>query len=93
LRASLASVKDSFDGLAFEVEQIYDAGDDVVVFVRMYARGMDSGVELDISVAHLITLGDGKLTRIRAMGREEAMEAAELRVWARSQTNAFAPRA
>jgi hypothetical protein len=42
----------------------------------MCARGKDSGVELDVSVAHLITLGDGKLVRIRAMGREEAMEAA-----------------
>ena len=76
LRAGLASVKDSFDGIAFDVEGIYDAGDDVVVFVRMHARGKDSGVELDVAVAHLITLGNGKLTIIRAMGREEAMEAA-----------------
>jgi len=78
LRAGLESVTDSFDGLVFEVEQIYDAGEDVVVFVRMYARGKESGVDLDVSVAHLITLGNGKLVRIRAMGREEAMEAAGL---------------
>ena len=78
LGAGLASVKDSFDGVRFEVEQIYDAGEDVVVFVRMYARGKDSGVDLDVSVAHLITLGNGKLTKIRAMGREEAMEATGL---------------
>jgi ketosteroid isomerase-like protein len=78
LRAGLASVQDSFDEVRFEVEQIYDSGEDVVVFVRMYARGTDSGVELDVSVAHLITLGGGKLMCIRAMGREEAMEAAGL---------------
>ena len=78
LRAGLESVTNSFDGLVFEVEQIYDAGEDVVVFVRMYARGKESGVDLDVAVAHLITVDNGKLIRIRAMGREEAMEAAGL---------------
>ena len=78
LRAGLESARSSFDDLAFEVDQIYDAGEDVVVFVRMHARGRESGVDLDVAVAHLITLDDGKLIRIRAMGREEAMEAAGL---------------
>ena len=78
LRAGLESVRTSFDGLVFDVEEIYGAGEDVVVFVRMYARGKESGVDLDVSVAHLITLGNGKLIRIRAMGREEAIEAAGL---------------
>jgi ketosteroid isomerase-like protein len=78
LRATLESIANSFDNIVFEVEQIYDAGAEVVVFVRMHARGKESGVDLDVPVAHLITLGNGKLIRIRAMGREEAMEAAGL---------------
>ena len=78
LRAGLESVKNSFDRVVFEVEHIHDAGEDVVVFIRMHARGKESGVDLDVAVAHLITLGNGKLTRIRAMGREEAMDAAGL---------------
>ena len=78
LRATLESVAKSFDHVVFEVEQIYDAGDDVVVFIRMHARGKESGIALDVAVAHLITLDNGKLIRIRAMGREEAMEAAGL---------------
>ena len=36
LRAGLASVKDSFDEVQFEVEQIHDFGENVVVFVRMH---------------------------------------------------------
>ena len=78
LRATLESVTNSFDDVVFEVEDIHDAGEDVVVFIRMHARGKESGVALDVAVAHLITLGNGKLMRIRAMGREEAMEAAGL---------------
>ena len=78
LRAGLESVRNSFERVVFEVEDVHDAGEDVVVFVRMHARGKGSGVDLDVAVAHLITLGDGRLTRIRAMGRDEAMEAAGL---------------
>jgi ketosteroid isomerase-like protein len=61
LRAAFESAANSFDNVVFEVEQIYDAGDDVVIFIRMHARGKESGVDLDVAVAHLITLGNGKL--------------------------------
>ncbi len=79
LRAGLASVEESFDDLGFEAEEIYDAGDDVVVFIRMHGRGKGSGVEVEVPVAHLCTLRDGKLVRIRVLARDEAMEAAGLR--------------
>jgi ketosteroid isomerase-like protein len=78
LRASFASVEESFDDLGFETEEIYDAGDDVVVFVRMHGRGKGSGIELEVPVAHLCTLRGGRLVRIRVLARDEAMEAAGL---------------
>lgn len=79
LRAGLASVEESFDDLGFEAEEIYDAGDDVVVFVRMHGHGKASGVEVEVPVAHLWTMRDGKGVRIRVLDRDPAMEAAGLR--------------
>jgi ketosteroid isomerase-like protein len=44
----------------------------------MHGRGKGSGIELEVPVAHLCTLRDGKLVRIRVLARDEAMEAAGL---------------
>ena len=79
LRAAFANVEQSFDDYGFEVEEFRDAGDDVVVFVRLHGRGKGSGIEVEAPVAHLWTLRDGKGVRIHVLGREEALEAAGLK--------------
>src|SRR6476619_7522032 len=60
LRAAFANVEESFDDYSFEAEEFHDAGNEVVVFVRLHGRGKESGIEVEAPVAHLWTLRDGK---------------------------------
>jgi ketosteroid isomerase-like protein len=78
LRLALANIQQAFDDPRFEAEEFRDAGDDVVVFVRMRARGKESGAEVEARIAHLWTMRDGKGVRVRVLGRDEALEAAGL---------------
>jgi uncharacterized protein len=60
-------------------EQYLDAGDEVVVFVRLTATGKGSGVAVNQPMAHLCTMCDGKLVRHETFFRREAaLEAAGL---------------
>jgi ketosteroid isomerase-like protein len=78
MRNALANVEQSFDEVHFEAEDIRDAGDDVVAFVRMRGRGKGSGIEVEARIAHLWTIRDGKGVRVRVLEREDALEAAGL---------------
>jgi ketosteroid isomerase-like protein len=68
----------SWDRVAFEHERFVDAGDHVVVFQRMDARGRTSGVETDFGdYAQVWTLRDGKVVSMRFYAdRDEALAAA-----------------
>jgi uncharacterized protein len=79
LRAAITNVQESFDELDFETEEIYDAGDDVVVFLRMRGRGKGSDIQVEAPLAHLWRMREGKALRLRVLSREEALEAAGLR--------------
>jgi uncharacterized protein len=65
----------------FEPECFYDVDDDrVLAFVRVSARGHESGVDVDIRVAHEWTVRDGLVVRFKAYGdRDQALEAIGLR--------------
>ena len=78
MRTALANVQQSFDEVNFEVEDIRDAGDDLVAFIRMRARGKGSTIEVEARIAHLWTMRDGKGVRVRVLDREAALEAAGL---------------
>ena len=78
MRVALAGVQQSFDEVHFEVEDIREAGDHVVVFVRMHGRGKGSGIEVEARIAHLWTMRDGKGVRVRVLARKAALEAAGL---------------
>jgi ketosteroid isomerase-like protein len=68
---------DSFEEFSVEVEQCHDLGDDLLVFLRYRGRGRGSGVVVDAPVAHLLTMKDRKLVRMRQfMDRDAALEAA-----------------
>jgi ketosteroid isomerase-like protein len=49
----------------FEVEQVFDAGDRVLAFVRERGYGRGSDVPMDIRTAMLFTLRGGKIVRFR----------------------------
>jgi ketosteroid isomerase-like protein len=78
MRTALANVEESFDEVHFEAEDIRDAGNEVVAFVRMRGRGKGSGIEVEARIAHLWTMRAGKGVRVRVLEREAALEAAGL---------------
>jgi ketosteroid isomerase-like protein len=62
-----------------EVEETFDAGDRVVVFVRWRARGTSSGVALEMKPGQVFTLRAGKLAKQEIyLNRNAALEAAGL---------------
>jgi ketosteroid isomerase-like protein len=68
-----------WDAHRFELEEMLDHGDDVVVCGIQIARGGGSGVEVRLPTFHVVTLRDGKITRHRSFhDRAEALEAAGL---------------
>jgi ketosteroid isomerase-like protein len=64
----------------FEAERFFDAGDEVAVFVRTSGTARQSGAPVEISVAHVLTVRDGRVTRTEVfLDRQEALEAVGLR--------------
>ena len=61
------------------IEELIEAGDQVVVLSRLVGRGRRSGVEVDAPRGAVFTVREGKITRLFLADREEALEAAGLR--------------
>jgi ketosteroid isomerase-like protein len=54
-------------------------GDQVLAMIRMTARGKESGIEVDVRLADLATIREGKLARWTGYpGRRQALKAAVL---------------
>jgi ketosteroid isomerase-like protein len=69
----------AFEELRMEPEEFRDLGDDVLMIGRLYARGRESGVQIDSPIAWLSTFRDGKGVRARGyLNVQEALEAAGL---------------
>src|SRR5918912_1009390 len=63
----------------FEPERVLDAGDRVVVLVRVVAEGGVSGIPTERETAHVWTARHGRLSSIQIYrDRAEALEAAGL---------------
>jgi ketosteroid isomerase-like protein len=75
--ASLRQSTETFRDLEFHPERFFDAGDRVVVIVRMRGRGKESGVPVEDRLAHLWTVRAGKAVELQAYTDPgEALEAA-----------------
>ena len=75
-----AMLRDAWAEWPFEPERFIEAGDHVVVFVRVVAEGGASGVPIELPDAHVVTLRDGRLTSTYVYrDRSEALEAAGLK--------------
>ena len=76
----LESLAADWDELQVEAEEFREVGNNVLVFVRTWARGRESGAQTEIHAAHVVTLRDGKVWRHRTyIDRNEALEAVGLR--------------
>ena len=64
-----------------EVEELIDAGEQVLVMIRFGGRGKISGAEVEVLVWNLWTFRDGEPVRWTYFGedRAQALEAAGLR--------------
>jgi ketosteroid isomerase-like protein len=77
MRRWVATTKEIWEEWRFERERFIPAGDQVVVLVRVVARGALSGVPLVRETAHLWTVEDGRVTRCEIhLDRAEGVEAA-----------------
>jgi ketosteroid isomerase-like protein len=75
----LGRLSEAFGEFRWEPEEYFDAGDDVVVFVRMITTGRRSGTKTEHPLGHLCTMRDGKLVRHETFWeRSTALEAAGL---------------
>jgi ketosteroid isomerase-like protein len=69
----------AWEGFRFDVEELIDAGDSVVMRVRLSGRAKASGVELEHRLYHVWDFEDGRGRRVRVLrDRTEALEAVGL---------------
>ena len=79
VREYLTSLQEDWKSFRHEPEQFFDAGDKVVVFIQIHARGRASGVDVEVPVAHVLTFERGKcLTFVSYHDRAEALRVAGL---------------
>ena len=70
--------REEWDDYRVNVEDIRDSGDKVLVLTHQTARGKTSGVQIDLRIAHLWTIRNGKAVRMEAyFDRDEALKALE----------------
>jgi ketosteroid isomerase-like protein len=62
-----------------DIERTFDCGDNVLLFIRLRGHGSHTGIPLDVSIANLVTVSNGKVARLKVYpDRVEALEAAGL---------------
>ncbi len=75
----VALLRETWTEFRFEPERFIDAGDRVVVFIRVVAEGGVSGVAIEQETAHLWGVRDGRLSSIQIYrDRSQAVEAVGL---------------
>jgi uncharacterized protein len=66
----------AFADFEFEVEELIDAGDSVVMVLRQVGRGKGSGAPVEMTMAWLYMLRDGKIIRVSMFAdRQQALAA------------------
>jgi ketosteroid isomerase-like protein len=76
----IAWLRDTWDQWRIEPERFLDAGDLVVVFGRIVARGGASGAPIALETTHVWTIHSGRAMSVHAYrDRAEALEAAGVR--------------
>jgi uncharacterized protein len=77
LRDWMAESDATFEELRVEPDEFRDLSDEVLLIGRLYARGLESGVEIDSANAWLFTLRRGRIVRARGyLNPQEALEGA-----------------
>lgn len=70
---------DAYPDLKVEIQEAEERGDQVFLWVRFTGHGATSGIPLEMELAHILTLRDGKAASVvEYMDRQEALEAVGL---------------
>jgi ketosteroid isomerase-like protein len=76
----LAQWVEGFENWSLDVEEVFDAEDQVVTIVRQHATPRHGGPEVEMRFAQVWTFRDGLVARMEMYAeRDEALEAAGLR--------------
>jgi hypothetical protein len=79
VKARMMAMVDVMEEPWIEAEEIIDAGESVVVAIRISGRGRGSGIDVEASLFNVVTERDNKAVRIEwYASRGEALEAAGL---------------
>jgi ketosteroid isomerase-like protein len=79
MRADINQQMEAWEERRFEPVELMDAGEHVIVFLNLDAKGKASGVPVHIELAHVLTFRDEKVVRVQAfIDREQALAAAGL---------------
>jgi ketosteroid isomerase-like protein len=79
IRRYLSSFQDVMEDIGFAAERFWDAGDSIVVALRLTARGRETAIAVEQRTTGVWTVRDGKVIRIRAYAtRAEALAAVGL---------------
>lgn len=71
------AMREALDGFYAEPERFFEAGDQVVVFLRVGGTGRESGIPVERRVAHVWTVSNGKGVRVDVhTDRAHALEVA-----------------
>jgi ketosteroid isomerase-like protein len=80
MRADYERWSSAFEEFKVTVEEIIDAGDQVIVVAHHQGRGRKSGITVDTRFYEVYTVREGKVSRVDEFNeRAEALEAARLR--------------
>jgi ketosteroid isomerase-like protein len=78
-RQVMEGLLESLGGMRAEIDELFEASDRVVVFVRFTAHGTSSGAEAEMRPGQVFTLREGKITKQEVyLDRDEALKAAGL---------------
>jgi ketosteroid isomerase-like protein len=65
--------------MRINVDELIDGGDQVLAHARFGGKARHTGIELDFSVYHVLTIRDGKTVRLEMYAdKSKAVEAAGL---------------
>ena len=70
---------DAWEEFSLELEDVIEAGEEIVALQRLRGRGKESGVTVDSDVGVIFTCDHGVIRRMVFCDRQEALEAAGLR--------------
>ncbi|MCW3058058.1 MAG: Ketosteroid isomerase-related protein [Solirubrobacterales bacterium] len=66
IRRYFQSFQDAMDEIRFEPERLWDAGDSVVVSLRVTAKGRQTAIAVEQRSAGVWTIRDGQIIRVRS---------------------------